>query len=195
MINIRLFFIFLFVTPFLSHADIITLPSDQEVNVEVYGKDNAKHHILWMHSEYGINSELQHVILNTTKKQDIQVFLPDWLDSYYIHPSRSSLEKIPQDDFEDLIHHYTQKTQGKSQKLIIVAESRAASLALNAAHHLQSKGHNLIAGIILVSPYLQKQTPKIGTAIEYQTITSYINCLKSIFILKSSPEHILYQGV
>lgn len=190
MINIRLFLILLFLTPLLSHAGSITLPSDQEVNVEVYGEDDAKHQILWMHSEYGISAELQHVILNTTKKEDVQVFLPDWLDSYYIHRSRSSLEKIPQDDFEDLIRHYTEKMQTESKKLIIIAESRAASLALNAAHHLQSEGNDLIAGIILISPYLQKQTPKIGTAIEYQKITSHSNLPLYLMQAERSPRFV-----
>ncbi len=188
--SIRLFFLSLLFFLFFStalQAEIITLKSDQEINVEVYGKNSAKHKILWVHSERGISGELQRTQLRLSKEEDIQIFLPDILDSYYITPSRSSLEEIPQQDFEDLISHYSKVIK---KGLIIVANSRSASLVLNAAHHLQSLGHNSIAGIVLISPYLQKQTPEIGKRLEYQDITSFSNLPLYLIQAERSPRFV-----
>ena len=132
-------------------AEVITLPSTQEITIEKYGDKNAKYHMLWMHSERGISANLQKTLLSISKNESIQIWLPDWLDSYFISPSRSSLEKIPQQDFESLISHYS---AFNNKKLFIVASGRAASLVLNATHHLQTLGNNDIAGIIFLAPYL-----------------------------------------
>jgi len=175
---------------FSTYAEIVILPSDQEVNVEEYGNANAKHLMLWMHSEYGISKELQKTLLNISKKQDIQIHMPDWLDSYYLSPSRKSLEKIPQQDFEDLISHYTDKLSKPTDKLFIVASGRVSGMVLNAAHHLQTQGNDSLGGIILISPYLQTGTPEMGKPLSYQQITTYSNLPLYMFQPERSPRFV-----
>ena len=185
-----LFLILLFLLISLAEAETLTLPSSQEVTVEEYGSPSSTNHLLWMHAERGISGELQKTILSISKEKNLHLLLPDWLDSYFIEPSRSSLEKIEQQDFEDLIAHYAKQYSVGNNKLFIVATSRAASLVLNATHHLQSKGIKSFSGIILISPYLQKQAPEIGKSIEYQTITSHSNLPVYIFQAERSPRYI-----
>ncbi len=175
-------------------AETLTLPSEQEITVEEYGNASAKNHVLWMHAERGISGELQKTILAVSKQRaeqnDIQVLLPDWLDSYFIEPTRSSLEKIPQQDYDDLIAHYAKLYSKNDDRLFIVATSRAASLVLNSVHRLQTQGIKSFAGIIFISPYLQKQAPEIGKSLEYQTITSHSNLPVYIFQSERSPRYI-----
>lgn len=167
-------------------AETLTLASDQEVNVEEYGSDKAKHHILWLVSERGITAELQQTVLAISNKENLHILMPDWHDSYFLTPTRSSLEKIPAQDYLDLIRHYS----SQYQKLFVVATSRAAGLALNAAHQLQSQKTNSIASIIFIAPYLQTQTPKIGENIEYQQIASKSNLPLYIFQPERSPRFV-----
>ena len=183
---------------FNASAETLTLPSEQEITIEEYGKPSAKNHILWMHAERGISGELQKMLLaiskqgnkQKNKQENIQVLLPDWLDSYFIEPTRSSLEKIPQQDYEDLIAHYAKLYSKTDDKFFIVATSRASGLVLNSVHHLQTLGVKSFAGIIFISPYLQKQAPEIGETLEYQTITSHSNLPIYIFQSERSPRYI-----
>jgi thiol-disulfide isomerase/thioredoxin len=190
-IYLSLFFtISICLASFQTYAENLTLPSDQEITIEEYGESSSKNHILWMHAERGISGELQKMVLAISKQKDIQILLPDWLDSYFIEPTRSSLEKIPQQDYEDLIAHYAKLYSKTDDKLYIVATSRAASLVLNSVHHLQTQNINAFAGIIFISPYLQKQSPEIGKSIEYQAITSHSNLPVYIFQSERSPRYI-----
>jgi thiol-disulfide isomerase/thioredoxin len=174
----------------IASAENLTLPSEQDITIEEYGKSSAKNHILWMHAERGITGELQKTILAISKQENIHILLPDWLDSYFIEPTRSSLEKIPQQDYEDLIAHYSKLYNKTGDKLYIVATSRAASLVLNSTHHLQTQGLKPFAGIIFISAYLQKQSPEIGKSVEYQNITSHSNLPIYIFQSERSPRYI-----
>lgn len=47
-----------------------------------------------------------------------------------------------------------------------------------------------VDGIILISPYLQKQTPNIGNKLEYQTITSHSNLPLYVFQAERSPRFV-----
>jgi len=70
--------LFLFISLFsIANAETVTLPSNQEINFEVYGKNSAKHKVLWIHSERGIRDGLQRTLLEISMTQDIQIFLPD----------------------------------------------------------------------------------------------------------------------
>ncbi len=195
----RYFLIPLLLLAYSAHAEIVTLPSEQEVNIEEYGNwygekgngDNkAKHLVLWMHSERGISAELQKNLLGISQKQNIRILMPDWLDSYYITSSRSALEKIPQQDVEDLISHYSSQLRKPTDKLFIVASGRMNSLVLNATHHLQTQGNHSLGGIIMVSPYLHKGAPEIGKPLSYQNITAFSNLPLYIFQAERSPRFV-----
>ena len=104
--NKLILLVFFLINTTIITAESIQLPSDQEISIEEYGKSTSKNHILWLHSERGISGELQKMLLSISKQHDIHILLPDWLESYFIGPSLSSLEKIPQQDYEDVIAHY-----------------------------------------------------------------------------------------
>jgi len=55
---------------------------------------------------------------------------------------------------------------------------------------LQTQAVDSVDGIILISPYLQKQTPNIGNKLEYQTITSHSNLPLYVFQAERSPRFV-----
>jgi len=167
-------------------AESVLLPSDQEVNVEEYVPDTGKKHILWLTSERGISGELQKTVLAVSKQNDLHILMPDWHDSYFLKPSRSALEDMPAQDYKDLIKYYADKFD----KLFIIASERAASHALKSAHQLQTEKTNSIAGIILIAPYLQIQTPDIGKSAEYQEIAKHSNLPLYVFQAERSPRFV-----
>jgi len=172
------------------YAESITLPSEQEINVEEYGSDKSKKHLLWLTSERGISGELQKTVLAISKQNNLHILMPDWHDSYFLEPSRSALSKIPEQDYKALIKYYTDKFNKLNEKLFIVASDRAAGLALIAAHQLQTENTNNIAGIILIAPYLQTQTPEIGKSVEYQEIAKHSNLPLYVFQAERSPRYV-----
>ncbi|MEB8433749.1 TlpA disulfide reductase family protein [Cocleimonas sp. KMM 6892] len=185
---------------FCSHAsaETVLLPSEQEINVEEYGSAKSQKHVLWLTSERGISGELQKTVLEISKQNDLHILMPDWHDSYFLSPSRSALEKIPEEDYRDLIKYYADKFD----TLFIVASDRAASHTLKALHQLQtekaintphtntSKNTGTIAGLILIAPYLQKQTPDIGKRVEYLDIAKHSNLPLYVFQAERSPRYV-----
>lgn len=181
-------------------AETITLPSEQEISLETFGEPSSEYDVLWIHSERGVTEPLEGTLKNITEEQSIRIYFPDFHDSYFITPSSSSLEKVPQTDIEDLIKFVLNgkasnkdmsknlgKNRAETKKLFIVASSRAAGIVLNAVHHLQSQKINTIAGIIMIAPYLQEQVPEIGKAATYQKIAAYSNLPLYIFQAERSP--------
>jgi thiol-disulfide isomerase/thioredoxin len=169
-----------------SYAEVITLLSEQEISVEEYGSASSDKHVIWLASERGISDELQKSVLAISKEQNIHILMPDWHDSYLLSPTRSSLEQIPSQDYQDLITYYAKLYK----QLFLVAESRAAIIALKTAHQLQSEKIKSIAGIVMIAPYLQKQTPDIGQEIEYQQIASHSNLPLYVFQAERSPRFV-----
>ncbi len=102
--------------------------------------------------------------------------------------TRSSLDKIPQQDLDDYIQQVAQQT--KPNKLFILAMSHAAGPLLKTAYNLQLKQKKQLAGIILLAPYLQKQTPEIGKKAQYQNIASKSNLPLYLIQAERSPRFI-----
>ncbi len=140
-IKILLLFISLMLSVSI-YAEIVTLSSEQEVNVEEYGSASSDKHVIWLASERGISGELQKTVLAISKEQNLHILMPDWHDSYLLSPTRLSLEQIPAQDYQDLITYYAKRYK----QLFLVAESRAATFALKTSHQLQLDKINSIAG-------------------------------------------------
>lgn len=188
-LNTKTFFwlalLFLIAAP--AHSEIIKLDAEHELNIEVYGDPKtAKYHVLWLPSERGITGELQKTVLAISKQQNIHIVMPDWHASYFITPSRSSLDKIPVGHYYKLIEHYA----SQFDPLFLVTNGKSAPLAMQASNRLQQAKIDSIDGIIMLSPYLQVQTPEIGKRIQYQQITAYNNLPLYIFQAERSPRFV-----
>lgn len=169
-------------------AEVINLSSGQEISQELMGDDNADFTLLWLHSERGVVANLKKTLNKVTQTKSVKIILPDFHDSYFIPVTRSSLDAIPQQDLEEYIEHIALKT--KPKKLFILAMSRAAGPLLKAAYNLQLKQKNKIAGIILLAPYLQTQTPEIGKKAQYLAIASKSNLPLYLIQAERSPRFI-----
>jgi len=170
------------------YSDTTTLPSDQEINSEIHGADDAKYNVLWLHSERGVNKNLRSSINNITSKQSVRIILPDFHDSYFIPKSRSSLSNIPQQDIEDYITELAEEIAPK--KLYVFTMSRSAGNILKAAQNLQAKKKSPITAIIMLAPYLQIGTPDIGQKAIYQEVASQSNLPIYLFQAERSPRYI-----
>jgi thiol-disulfide isomerase/thioredoxin len=169
-------------------AEVINLSSGQEISQQTLGDDNAEFTLLWLHSERGVVPNLKDTLTKVAQQKSVKIILPDFHDSYFIPVTRSSLDKIPQKDLEEFINKVAQNT--KPKKLFILAMSRAAGPALKAAYSLQLKQKNSIAGIILLAPYLQIQTPEIGKKAQYLAIASKSNLPLYLIQAERSPRFI-----
>ena len=169
-------------------AEIIDLNSGQEISLETFGSPTAEFTLLWIHSERGAVPNLKKTLKAIAEEKSVQIILPDFHESYFIPVTRSSLNKIPQDDIEEYIS--TVATKVKPKKLFVFSMSRSAGIVLKAAQNLQLKKNNPIAGIVLLAPYLQVETPEIGKSARYQTVTSQSNLPLYLIQAERSPRFI-----
>ena len=165
-----------------------TLASDQDITGEAFGADDAEFSLLWLHSERGVVPNLQKTLNAIATEKSVKVILPDFHESYFTPVTRSSLDKIPQKDLEDYILRVAADIAPK--KLYVFAMSRFAGLVLKVAYNLQLEQKNPIAGVILLAPYLQTQTPEIGKKASYLDIASHSNLPLYLIQAERSPRYI-----
>jgi len=169
-----------------SQASSIDLPSGQEILIEEFGEANDKPTLLWLTSERGITPYLKNTLRTISEFEDLHIIVPDWHNSYFLTPTRSSLSKIPADDYQDLLSHYFDQYKN----LVVFSTSRSAGLILKNIHQLQTQNKPVPKGIILMAPYLQKRTPDIGKTIEYQQIAKYSNLPLYVMQPERSPRFV-----
>ncbi len=168
------------------HAESIDLPSGQEILIEEFGEINEKPTLLWLTSERGITPYLKQTIQSVSEFEDLHIIVPDWHNSYFLTPTRSSLSNIPNEDYQDVLSHYF----SKYDNLMVFSTSRSASFVLKAIHQLQTNKKPVPKGIIFMTPYLQQRTPDIGKTVEYQQIAEYSNLPLYVFQPERSPRFV-----
>jgi len=171
-----------------TYADTTILHSGQEISSETFGSVDAEYAVLWLHSERGIVPNLQKTLKAIATEKSVKVILPDFHESYFIPVTRSSLDKIPQKDIENYITRVAKDIAPK--KLFVFAMSRFAGNLLKATYNLQLEEKNPIAGIVLLAPYLQTQTPEIGKKAQFLTVTSMSNLPLYLIQAERSPRYV-----
>jgi len=149
------------------HYFDLALNEDTAISITQFGDTGDR--ILWIPSEYGINKEKHYGLLNTLAELKHEVWLADLHESYFMPPGRSSYTEVSLDDAATLIEKSL--PEGR-RKLFIVTTGRGAALTLLAINRWleTSKGKDKFAGIIMIHPNFQADTPTPGTAMEYLPI-------------------------
>jgi len=119
--------------------------------------------LLWLPSEHGLN-EGDKQISNQLAKLGVDVWLVDLLNSYFLAPVASSINKLPVADISQLINEFM--LRAKDQKFVL-ASGRSAVVLLRAL-----KTSKRPDGVLLISPNLYTATPEPGASATYLSITS-----------------------
>ena len=147
----------------IEHFDL-PLNDNTEISITRFGNDGDR--ILWIPSEHGIRKQKHYRIMSALADLGYEVWLAELHESYFIPAGRSSYTKIPVDDIASLIE---QSLPRDKRKLFIVSTGRAAVLSALALNRWQAEtgGKQNFAGIIMIHPNFQADTPTPGTAMEY----------------------------
>ncbi len=168
-----------------SKAEHFELPLNDETAISITKFGNTGDRILWIPSEHGINKENHYNLLGSLAALQHEVWLAEIHESYFIPAGRSSYTEIPVDDMVRLIENSLPEDE---RKLFIVSTGRAAvlsSLALNrwlATTGNSNRQRDKFAGIVMIHPNFQADTPQPGTAMEYLALVDSIQL--PIFVIQ-----------
>ena len=148
------------------HTDL-TLESDTDISLSITGESGDR--VLWIPSEYGLNKPRHYWLIETLASKGLEVWLAELHSSYFVSPGRNSYTEIPVDDIADLIR---KSLPEDGSKLFIVCTSRGAALTLLALNELKKQDQDLkqIAGLVMIHPNFQANTPVPGADIEYLSV-------------------------
>jgi len=126
-------------------------------------QSTGKISLLWLPSEHGLTGG-DRQISNQLAKLGVDVWLVDLLNSYFLAPVASSINKLPVADISQLINEFM--LRAKTRKFVF-ASGRSAVVLLRAL-----KNSKRPDGVLLISPNLYAATPEPGNKAIYLPITS-----------------------
>lgn len=163
-----------------------SIPTDteDEIITTVY-KAKGNTLFLWLYSEAG-PQKAEEKIIRELVNNNIEVWRVDLFSSHFLPIASSSMDRIPDSDFSQLIEYAYQQT---GKKIIPVTTGRGSLPLLRGARLWQTTFPNSTAltGVILMSPKFYIETPEPGIKGKLQPIVEQTNL--PIFILqpKKSP--------
>lgn len=146
-------------------AEYFELAIDDETSISISKFGNGGDRILWIPTEYGIQQRHED-LLSALAALRHEVWLSELHESYFVPGGRKSYTEIPVDDLSRLIE---KSLPDDGRKLFIVSTGRGATLALLALNHWQKKSADSekFAGLIMIHPNVQADTPNPGSSIRY----------------------------
>jgi len=162
----------------------IATDTEDEIITTIY-KAKGNTLFLWLYSEAGPQKAEEKIIQELVNK-NIEVWRVDLFSSHFLPIASSSMDRIPDSDFSQLIEYAYQQT---GKKIIPVTTGRGSLPLLRGTRHWQAKHPNssALTGVILMSPKFYIETPDPGVEGKLQPIVEQTNL--PIFILqpKKSP--------
>lgn len=177
--------IVLLITPFsaakLFAAELKTfsMTKDTEIEYTRY-KVQGNTVFIWLYSEAGPQKE-EHQIAEQLAKMGIEVWRVDLFAAHFLPVASSSMDKIPDDDFSQLIQYAHQQT---GKKIIPITTGRGSRPLLRGTHRWQSQNPHsrVLPGVILMSPKFYIETPEPGIEGKLLPIVEQTNL--AVFILQ-----------
>jgi len=178
------FFILISKSVLAEEVHLIPTDSENEIITTIY-KAKGNTLFLWLYSEAGPQKTEEKIIRELINK-NIEVWRVDLFSSHFLPVAASSMDRIPDTDFSQLIEYAYQKT---GKKIIPVTTGRGSLPLLRGAHLWQTTypDSTALTGVILMSPKFYIETPDPGVEAKLQPIVEQTNL--PIFILqpKKSP--------
>lgn len=181
MLKRILFSVILYSTFIFANESFIIDYNDDEIIMNKYKSSNSNDLLIVLPSEHGITDELDK-LLQDINKQNIEVWLADPFSSWFLSPTKSSLDKIPLDGYVKIIKE-AQKTK---KNIYLFSNDKGASNVLKAVHKWQLNSKDIISGIILVSPNLYLDRKNAGTKRVLDPIVHSTNLPISIYVPENS---------
>ncbi|MFK5914221.1 MAG: TlpA disulfide reductase family protein [Woeseiaceae bacterium] len=180
-----LFLLFIFNTlAFAESLQLIPLSKGTEVETNIY-KAKGKSLFLWLYSEAGPQAS-DHTIALALSKLGIEVWRVDLFSAHFLPIASSSMDRIPDTDFKELIEYAHRKTG----KRIIPITTGRGSLPLLKGVRLWQAQHptsTALSGVILMSPKFFIETPEPGVKGKLLPIVKQTNLPLFILQPKKSP--------
>ena len=157
----------------------IVVNPDTEIETTIY-KAKGDTLFLWLYSEAGPQKS-EDEIANILVKNNIEVWRVDLFAAHFLPIASSSMDRIPDTDFSQLIDYAYQRT---GKKIIPVTTGRGSLPLLRGVRHWQSQHKNsrALGGVILMSPKFYVETPDPGTKAKLLPVVKQTNL--AIFILQ-----------
>ncbi|MBJ6609441.1 MAG: TlpA family protein disulfide reductase [Candidatus Thiothrix moscowensis] len=138
----------------------LKLASGTEIPVARFG--NNPQRILWLPSEYGLESTETYPLARSMAAQGLEVWMPDLHSAYFLTPGRTAMSGVSPQAIADLIQ--SSLPDDPQGKLYVLSSERSSALALLALQQWQ-KTHpdeTRFGGMILLHPNLSANTPEPG---------------------------------
>ncbi len=157
----------------------LVLNDNTEIESTIY-KANGDTLFLWLYSEAG-PKKLENEIAQMLVNKNIEVWRVDLFAAHFLPIASSSMDRIPDTDFSQLIEYAHQRT---GKKIIPVSTGRGSLPLLRGTRLWQSRHKNsrALSGIILMSPKFYVETPDPGVKAKLLPIVGQTNL--PIFILQ-----------
>ena len=182
--SLAFFFILISKSVLAEEVQLIPTDSENEIITTIY-KAKGNTLFLWLYSEAGPQKTEEKIIRELVNK-NIEVWRVDLFSSHFLPVAASSMDRIPDSDFSQLIEYAYQKT---GKKIIPVTTGRGSLPLLRGARLWQTTfpKSTALTGVILMSPKFYIETPEPGVEAKLQPIVEQTNL--PIFILqpKKSP--------
>jgi len=153
------------VSAIAAQTHTIQINNNQEIEFSYQqpNKNTGDTLLLVIPSEYGIQKAEKN-LLDTLPIKNIEVWICDLLESYFLPNTASNLEKIPANDIQQIIKKLHKKT---NKKIIILTTGRGSIPVLRALASWPTKiSPPYLTGIILMHPKLFTKTPSPGLVAE-----------------------------
>lgn len=146
-----------------THTIQINNNQEIEFSYQQPSKKSGDTLLLVIPSEYGIQ-KAETNLLETLPIQNIEVWVCNLLESYFLPNTASNLEKIPENDIQQIIEKLHKKT---NKNIIILTTGRGSIPVLRALASWPSKiSPPYLSGLILMHPKLFTKTPSPGLVAE-----------------------------
>jgi len=156
------------------------------------GQTAGKIAVLWLPSEHGLTRGLKRVAQELSR-QGVEVWLADPYTTWFLPVAESSLAKFQRGPLADLIVRLHEKS---GKRLIVISSDKGNRVALQVVRKTQQKGRSAaLAGAILISPNIYRQTPQPGQPARFDPIAAATNVPVFLMVPDNSTLRLRLQAI
>jgi len=156
-------------------ARSVSLPDGTNMSVVHYPAESgskANTAVLWIPSEHGLPSGLGRMA-TALAQQGVDTWVADPYTTWFLPVAESSLAKFERKPLAELVAQVHRQT---GKKVVVLSSDHGSAVALEVIRQVQESGQaDSLAGAILISPNLYRQTPQPGQPAQFKPIAAATN--------------------